>query len=111
MPKAPALPSLTHLQFLVLGVLTGDDRSGRTLREALGRHGVRRTAPAFYQLMARLERQRLVDGWYQPVAVGDQAVTERWYRITAPGRRAWDQARSFYDEVGRMPARVRPSDA
>jgi DNA-binding PadR family transcriptional regulator len=75
MPK-PQLPALTHLQFLVLGVLRNEDLPGRTLRDALSGYGIRRTGPAFYQMMARLEKDRLVDGRYEQVTVGDQAVTE-----------------------------------
>ena len=50
----PMLPVLTHLQFLVLGVLRNDPQPGRTLRKALSGYGIRRTGPAFYQLMARI---------------------------------------------------------
>ena len=57
MPK-PALPSLTHLQFLVLGVLRTDEQSGRVIRQALHAYGIRRSGPAFYQLMARLEKAK-----------------------------------------------------
>ena len=56
------MPDLTHLQFLVLGVLHAGEQPGRAVREALAEYGVRRTAAAFYQLMARLERDGLVDG-------------------------------------------------
>ena len=77
----PQLPALTHLQFLVLGVLRNDDLPGRALREALSGYGIRRTGPAFYQLMARLEKDRLVDGRYEQITVGDQAVTERDFVI------------------------------
>ena len=73
----PQLPELTHLQFLVLGVLRSADQPGRALRDALSGYGIRRTGPAFYQLMARLEKDRLIDGWYEQITVGDQAVTER----------------------------------
>ena len=59
------LPTLTHLQFLVLGVLRADEQPGRIVREALASYGVRRSGPAFYQLMARLERARLIEGWYE----------------------------------------------
>jgi DNA-binding PadR family transcriptional regulator len=106
-----ALPTLTHLQFLVLGVLQAGDRPGRVLRQALAAYGVRRSGPAFYQLMARLERDELVEGWYEQVSVGDQAVTERRYRLTPEGARRWARARAFYDEVARWPAGVRWSDA
>ena len=75
------LPRITHLQFLVLGVLFEQDQPGRTIRRALAGYGVRRTAAAFYQMMSRLEGERLVEGWYEQINVGDQAVTERRYRI------------------------------
>jgi hypothetical protein len=106
-----ALPALTHLQFLVLGVLRTEEQPGRVLRQALAAYGVRRSGPAFYQLMARLERARLVEGWYEQISVGDQAVTERRYRIAAEGARLWTKAQRFYDEVGRLSSRVRWSDA
>ena len=98
MPK-PALPSLTHLQFLVLGVLRTDEQSGRVIRQALHAYGIRRSGPAFYQLMARLERDRLVDGWYEQVVAGDQSVTERRYRLRPAGAKLWAEARDFYTAV------------
>ncbi len=93
------LPEITHLQFLVLSVLLGTEQSGRTIREAIARFGVRRNGPAFYQMMARLEREGLVEGWYEQIAVGDQKVTERRYRILPAGSRLWAKTRSFYDRV------------
>jgi DNA-binding PadR family transcriptional regulator len=107
----PQLPDLTHLQFLILGVLRGDEQPGRVLRDALAGYGIRRTGPAFYQLMARLEKDGLVDGWYEQVTVGDQAVTERRYRITADGKKQWNEARAFYDHVARAATKLRWSDA
>src|SRR3954462_3853227 len=93
------LPAITHMQFLVLGLLREAEQPGRVLRDALAAHGVKRSAPAFYQLMARLERDRLVDGWYEQVTVGDQAVTERRYRLRPAGARLWAEARDFYTTV------------
>jgi DNA-binding PadR family transcriptional regulator len=90
------IPRLTHLQFLVLGLLKEREQPGRVLRQAIAAHGVKRSAPAFYQLMARLERDRLVDGWYEQITTGDQAVTERRYRIRPPGAKLWAEARDFY---------------
>ena len=107
----PSLPVLTHLQFLVLGVLRQDPQPGRALRKALAAYGIRRTGPAFYQLMARMEKDRLVDGWYEQITVGDQAVTERLYRITPDGSRRWNDARAFYQHVARVAAKLRWSDA
>jgi DNA-binding PadR family transcriptional regulator len=105
-----ALPALTHLQFLVLGVIRHDEQPGRVIRQTLAAYGVRRTAPAFYQLMSRLESSGLVSGRYEQVVVGDQAVTERRYRITAEGSRMWARAQDFYAEIGRLTA-VRWSNA
>ena len=110
MSKAPNLPVLTHLQFLVLGVLRSEPQPGRALRKALSSFGVRRTGPAFYQLMARMEKDRLVDGWYEQITVGDQAVTERHYQITPDGSKRWNDARAFYEHVARV-AKLRWSDA
>jgi DNA-binding PadR family transcriptional regulator len=110
MPKR-ALPALTHLHYLVLGVLRTEEQPGRVLRQALASYGVRRSGPAFYQLMARIERAKLVDGWYEQVLVGDQAVTERRYRITRDGARQWAEAHRFYDELAHLPAHMRWSDA
>jgi DNA-binding PadR family transcriptional regulator len=107
----PQLPALTHMQFLVLGVLRSEELPGRALREVLAGYGIRRTGPAFYQLMARLEKDRLVDGYYEQITVGDQAVTERRYRISADGKRRWNEARAFYDHVARAATKLRWSDA
>ena len=110
MPRK-SLPALTHLQFLVLGVLRADEQPGRVVRRALASFGVRRSAPAFYQLMSRLEKAKLVEGWYEQIIVHDQAVTERRYRITPEGTRLWGQAQRFYEDVARLPSPVRWSDA
>jgi DNA-binding PadR family transcriptional regulator len=105
------VPDISHLQFLALGVLLHGEQAGRVIRSAVAEFGVRRTDAAFYQLMARLERDGLVEGWYRPVQVGDQAVTERCYRITGRGARAWNQTRAFYDAVAHAVAQRRWSNA
>jgi DNA-binding PadR family transcriptional regulator len=105
------LPALTHLQYLVLGVLLTQEQPGRVVRTALAQYGVRRSPPAFYQLMARLEHARLVEGWYEQITVHDQSVTERRYRITPEGSRLWQKAQRFYEDVARQASRVRWSDA
>jgi len=93
------LPRLTHLQFLVLGILLSGQQSGRAIRESIEQYGIRRSAPAFYQMMGRLERDGMVEGWYEQVKVGDQSVTERRYRTTAAGARRWERAYAFYEGV------------
>ena len=95
----PSVPPISHLQAIALGALAGGDRSGSRIRELMAEHGVKRTLAAFYQLMARLERDGLVEGRYQQVKVGDQHVTERWYRLTAAGARTWARTRAFYQSI------------
>lgn len=105
------LPRLTHLQFLVLGLLRTGEHPGRLVRDTLAAHGVKRTAPAFYQLMARLERDGLVEGWYEQITVGAQAVTERRYRLRPAGSRRWAEARDFYAAIDARGVQPRWSDA
>jgi DNA-binding PadR family transcriptional regulator len=112
MPTIPRqLPPLSHLQFLALGVILSKEEPGRVIRDVVADYGVRRTGAAFYQLMARLERDGLIDGWYEPIVVGDQTVRERRYRITAAGARAWRQTRTFYATVAAAAAQGRLSNA
>ena len=92
------VPAITHLQFLVLTLLRPDARLGRHLRTRLARHGVRRSAPAFYQMMARLEDAGLVDGDYDQKVVRGQIIKERRYALTAVGEAAWRSTRDFYAE-------------
>lgn len=90
------LPAITHLQFLILESLTSGDRAGRDLRARLAEHGVRNSAPAFYQMMARLETAGLVTGWYEQSIVSGQIIKERHYEVTKAGTRALDEAHHFY---------------
>jgi DNA-binding PadR family transcriptional regulator len=99
------LPGITHLQFLVLEALTGGEQAGRDLRALLSAHAVKSSAPAFYQMMGRLEDADLVEGWYDQKLVGGQNVKERRYRVTRRGERALADTRAFY--VARLvPART-----
>ncbi|HUL71811.1 MAG TPA: helix-turn-helix transcriptional regulator [Vicinamibacterales bacterium] len=98
-----ALPDITHLQFLVLAALSDGDHVGRELRSLLAAHGVRSSAPAFYQMMGRLEDASLVDGEYDQRVVGGQHVKERRYRLTKAGARAVAETQSFY--LDRLAAR------
>jgi DNA-binding PadR family transcriptional regulator len=111
MPTPRQLPPLSHLQFLALGVLLSGEEPGRVIRDVVADYGVRRTGAAFYQLMARLERDGLIEGWYEPIVVGDQSVRERRYRITTAGSRAWRQTRAFYENVAAAAAQGRLADA
>jgi DNA-binding PadR family transcriptional regulator len=93
------IPEITHLQFLVLGMLRAGGRHGRFLRKALARHGVHRTGPAFYQMMARLEDAGLVAGEYDQKIVDGQIIKERRYTVTDRGETAWSSTRAFYNDA------------
>ncbi|MHA2279560.1 MAG: hypothetical protein ACXAC5_01525 [Promethearchaeota archaeon] len=106
-----ALPSVTHLQFAVLDILDAKDCYGREIREALKIHKISKSQPAFYQLMARIENDGLVKGWYHTRTVTGrrQIIRERRYRISVVGIRAMQQARNFYLEHTTWPLKKRIS--
>jgi len=91
-----SLPEITHLQWLVLGTLMDGDEAGYRVREDLAKHGVDKSGPAFYQLMARLEADGLVKGRYEYSMIENQPIKERWYKLTGAGRRAWHETSEFY---------------
>src|SRR3954463_14366694 len=97
--SARGIPEITHLQFVVLGLLRGGERTGRAIRKGLARHAVRRSGPAFYQMMARLEDARRVVGEYDQRVVEGQIIKERRYALTPAGDAAWSATRAFYDEA------------
>ena len=90
------IPRLSHLQFLVVGILRGQSVPGREIRERLKAFGIRKGGPAFYQLMSRLEDAGLVDGSYHQEIVDGQIIRERHYTLTADGSRSWEGSRDFY---------------
>src|SRR6266516_1366818 len=90
------LPELTHLQFAVLNIVETATISGRALRARLREDGIKKSGPAFYQAMARLEEARFVKGWYEQKIVEGQIIKERHYQILANGISALRQARNFY---------------
>ena len=93
------IPDLTHLQFLVISQLLSGGMTGRELRLHLKHHGVNKSGPAFYQLMARMEDAGLVTGQYKQEIIDSQIIRQRHYRLDATGRRAWNRSRDFYREA------------
>src|SRR5690242_17380857 len=90
------IPHLTHLQFLVVSLLMKGDAPGRAVRDSLKREGVRQSGPAFYQMMAALEDNGIVQGHYEQQIVDGQIIRERHYKVLAEGRKSWQQCRDFY---------------
>lgn len=93
------LPELSHLQFCVLAHVAERDRTGREVRHELRALRVRQSGPAFYQMMARLEKAGLITGWYTQEVIEGQIIKERNYRATAQGRRALQESLRFYGKA------------
>jgi DNA-binding PadR family transcriptional regulator len=89
-------PDVSHLQFFLLEELMGGEQNGRHLREKLAGEGHKKSAPAFYQLMARMEDAKLVKGRYEAKVVEGQTIKERVYKITGEGTQAVENAWQFY---------------
>lgn len=94
-----SVPKLSNLQFLVLGTLRAGPLTGREIRDRLAEFGFRKTGPAFYQLMSRLEDSAFVEGWYTQEIVQGQIIRERNYRIQPAGATTWEANRDFHIEV------------
>jgi hypothetical protein len=95
-----ALPELSHLQYHVLRVLLAGKRPGRDVRATLAKEGEKKSGPAFYQLMARMEEAGLVKGWYETREIDGQSVKERWYEVRGAGLRSYNATRDFYIRDG-----------
>ena len=94
------LPQLSHLQVRVIECLGANKCSGRELRDLLAAKGTKKSGPAFYQLMARLEEAGFVQGEYSQKIVEGQIIKERFYRVTGQGERALQQTLQFYQSLG-----------
>lgn len=71
---------MTTTHVAILRLLAPGERSGRELRRLLAEEGVKLSAPAFYQVMSRMEDEGLVTGWYAERVVEGVVIRERWYR-------------------------------
>lgn len=90
------LPTPSHLQFLVMSVLLDSERAGHQVRQQMAESGVKKSGPAFYQMMARLEDTGWVKGWYDEKVIDGQMIRERRYKLTGKGARAHRQTCDFY---------------
>jgi len=101
MKKQPKLPELTNLQFLIIETIGAKKMRGAELRELLkNNHNVHKTGPAFYQLMARLEEAKLVEGWYDTQVIDGQLIKQKCYRVTGHGEESRRATLRFYQQFG-----------
>lgn len=69
----------------VLALLVGRVwRSGRELKRLLGMDRIADSV-RFYRMMATLEDEGMIEGWYGEIEIGGQRVAERRYRIAPAG--------------------------
>jgi hypothetical protein len=92
------LPTLTHLQFLVLDLMgsQGDGTSAQQLQANLLALNVDQTGPKFYQLMKRLEEGGYVESSQTRIEVAGGEVQRTFYKITNAGTVAWRLTGEFY---------------
>lgn len=87
---------LTALQFAVMSFMGSRACKGVEVREMLKREGFMQTGPAFYQMMARLEEAKMVEGWYTQEIIDGQIIKERNYRLLPSGNSAVSETQEFY---------------
>jgi DNA-binding PadR family transcriptional regulator len=90
------IPRYSHQQFAVLDALKEGELWGRDLRAALKADGYGSTNASFYELMDRLEKGGLVEGWYEDRDVLGQMFKERKYKLNALGQGAWEEVATYY---------------
>ena len=91
-------PTLSHDQVLVLECVGTSEVKGRHVREQLANNNRRKSGPAFYQMMSRMEEAGYVDGWYEQKIVEGQIIKERTYKMTGKGHRALTETLEYYRE-------------
>lgn len=98
------LPAITHLQFLILNSIVGPRStlrtSGKEIRTKIKKYA-KMSGPKFYQIMARLEKSKLITTKYvtsfkKTTKSSKQIVREKHYKLTHKGDNAVCATREFY---------------
>lgn len=75
---------------LVLAALSESEHWGRDLRDMLAERGFKYRSVPFYALMAGMEDDELVIGFWADHDVLGQNIPQRRYRIVPGGRRSYE---------------------
>ena len=89
-------PDLSPQQETVLSCIGTAEIKGRELREALAHNNFKKSGPAFYQMMGRLEDAGYVEGQTKQKIVEGQIIKERSYKMTGKGQRALAETLEYY---------------
>ena len=100
------LPPLTALQYLVIMLLAGTEKSGAELRRELAERGHKRSGPAFYEMIRRMMNAGWIDGRdVEKTLETGIKVRERRLEVTGEGAAAARTTELFYAQVRKEPAR------
>jgi len=80
------IPKITHLQLLILVVLSKGEMSGFQLRNRLKELNIKSDGPKFYQMMKRLEVDLFISNSKKVYTVNEQIYHQNIYCITASGK-------------------------
>jgi DNA-binding PadR family transcriptional regulator len=84
-------------------MLINGEKSGQELRDELScKHKSKKSLPAFYQLMDRMESAGLISGWYEQIEVKGHLVKERRYKINAKGERSFNESVMYYSDLAQI---------
>jgi DNA-binding PadR family transcriptional regulator len=106
-PEAPlSLPTITHLQFLVLDLLSTENSpvSAYRLKQGAARLANDYDGPKFYQLMGRLIRDQLVIAETKAINTDGGSMERTFYTPTQQGLQALHRTRIFYTTRHRLQA-------
>ena len=92
-----SIPSLSVLQILILDTLGVAEVQSAVLRDKLKLAGFKKSAPAFYQAMSRLEDAGLVESRYTKRVLHGHTVKEKHFKVTGDGVEAMREAKQFFD--------------
>jgi hypothetical protein len=95
------LPKLTTLQFFVMDSVGNGVRSAGQVMKALKECDEARDPSAFYQLMGRMTRDKLVKGKIKSSTFNGRHYRERFYLLTKNGKRLYNETVAFY--AGKSP--------
>ena len=101
---------LTEYQYAVMGILAKEEHSGRGLRLSLAKVKIPIQGPTFYQLMQRMERNKLLKSRTLRTEDVERVALATWrnesfYRATAKGLKTAAATREFFTNFS-FPAKI-----
>lgn len=93
------LPTITHLQFLILNIIYHEERSSIEIQNSLFQCGIIMSHPSFHQLLDRM----LTAGWVKrrkaTASYKNRPCVQSFYTLTRDGGGAHDKTMGFYIRI------------